>query len=141
MTDFYVFTDGKGNFFKKAAVVQPDGSFADLVVMDALPAGDKLIGKVASDTVATATLSNVAASASSVTILAANTARKRVVIHNDSTATLLLKFGATASATSFTHKLLGGASYESPSNPIYTGRIDGIWSSATGSARVTEFTA
>ena len=118
-----------------------DGRLIIAVLNTELPAGSNLIGKVAGDTVATATLSNVAASASNVTVLAANTARKRVVIHNDSTATLYLKFGATASATSFTYKLLGGASYESPSNPIYTGKIDGIWSSATGSARVTEFTA
>lgn len=88
----------------------------------------------------TATLSNVSGSASNVTILAANANRKRVVIHNDSTATLYLKFGVTASATSFTHKLIGGAVYESPSMPVYTGIIDGIWSSATGAARVTEFT-
>jgi len=89
----------------------------------------------------TATLSNVSASASNVTLLAANANRKRVVVHNDSTATLYLKFGATASATSFTHKLIGGAVYESPSMPVYTGIIDGIWSSATGAARVTEFTS
>jgi hypothetical protein len=88
----------------------------------------------------TATLSNVAASASSTAILASNANRKRVVIHNDSTATLYLKFGATASATSYTYLLYGGDTYESPSMPVYTGQIDGIWASATGSARVTEFT-
>lgn len=95
---------------------------------------------VTSDKAATSTLSNVAASASNVTILATNANRKRVVIVNDSTATLYLKFGATASATSYTYILYGGDTYESPSNPIYTGQIDGIWASATGAARVTEMT-
>lgn len=112
----------------------------DVTSLPAIPAGTNLIGKVGSDTSGTATLSNVAASASNVTILAANANRKRVVIVNDSTATLYLKFGATASATSFTYLLYGGDTYESPSNPIYTGQIDGMWASATGAARVTEMT-
>jgi hypothetical protein len=112
----------------------------DVTSLPSLPAGTNLIGKVGSDTASTAALSNVSGTASNTTMLAANANRKRVVIVNDSTATLYLKFGATASATSFTYLLYGGDTYESPSNPIYTGQIDGIWSSATGAARVTEFT-
>ncbi len=88
----------------------------------------------------TATLSNVSGSASSVTVLAANSARRGAVIMNDSTAILYLKFGATASATSFTYKLNGGETLELPSSPVYAGIIDGIWASATGAARVTELT-
>jgi hypothetical protein len=86
----------------------------------------------------TATLSNVSGSASSVTVLAANSARKGAIVMNDSTAILYLKFGATASATSFTYKLNGGETLELPSSPVYAGIIDGIWASATGAARVTE---
>jgi hypothetical protein len=89
---------------------------------------------------ATATLANVAGSASSVTVLAANTERKGVVIHNDSTAILYLKFGTTASATSFSYKLNGGETFESAMPVVYTGIITGIWASATGAARVTELT-
>lgn len=91
-------------------------------------------------TASTAMLSNVSGSASSVTLLAANSARKGAVIHNDSTAILYLKFGATASATSFTYKLNGGETWESNISPLYVGVIDGIWASATGAARVTELT-
>lgn len=91
-------------------------------------------------TTATATLSNVSASASNKTLLASNTSRKRIVIYNDSTAILYVKFGATASSTSFTYLLNGGETYESPSQPTYTGQIDGIWASATGAARITEMT-
>jgi hypothetical protein len=92
---------------------------------------------IVSDDITTATLSNVAAAASSVTVLAANASRRRVIIHNDSPSKLRLKFGATASLTSFTLALNAYETYESPSR-AYKGIIDGIWDSATGSARVTE---
>src|SRR5438552_3339938 len=52
--------------------------------------------------VGTATLTNVASSASSVQLIAANTGRVGLVIFNDSTQRVLVKFGITASATSFT---------------------------------------
>lgn len=121
-----------------AALTAGGGLKAGLV--DSLPAGTNLIGKIGSDTTSATALTNVSASASNVTVLAANADRKRMVIVNDSTATLYLKFGTTASATSYTYVLFSGDTYESPSNPIYTGRIDGIWSAANGAARVTEFT-
>jgi len=88
--------------------------------------------------ITTATLSNVSGSASSVTIIASNSSRRRLIIVNDSTANLYLKFGATASTTSYTVLLNAGDTYESPIFAVYTGIIDGIWSSATGSARITE---
>jgi hypothetical protein len=88
-------------------------------------------------TVAAATLANVAGSATSVTLLASNTAARGRIIHNDSTAALYVKFGATASTTSYTVRLDPDAYYEFPA-PLYTGVVDGVWSSATGSARVTE---
>jgi hypothetical protein len=87
---------------------------------------------------ATATLSNVASSATSVTVLASNTSRVGATVMNDSTQVLYLKMGATASATSFTVKMVAGAYYEVPFG--YTGVLDGIWASANGSARVTEIT-
>jgi hypothetical protein len=62
------------------------------------------------------------------------------MIYNDSNQVLYLKFGATASATSFTVYMLPGAYYEQ-TDQCYTGVIDGIWASANGNARVTEITA
>jgi hypothetical protein len=92
------------------------------------------------DAVTTATLANVAASASSVTCLASNASRKRAIILNDSaTATLYVKPGATASATSHTWQVPPGGSLTLDNFPIYTGILDCIWSAASGSARVTEF--
>lgn len=85
---------------------------------------------------ATGALANVAGSAASVTLLAANVARLGATIFNDSTAILYVKFGTTASLTSFTVRMISNAYYEVPFR--YTGRIDGIWASATGNARVTE---
>lgn len=93
---------------------------------------------VAPFTSATGTSSNVSGSASSTTLLASNAARKGATIFNDSTAILYVKFGATASVSSFGVKMIAGAYFEMPFS--YTGIIDGIWASATGAARVTEFT-
>jgi hypothetical protein len=86
----------------------------------------------------TSTLTNVAGSASSVTLLALNTSRRGATIVNDSAALLYVKLGTTASATSYTVRMTPNAYYEVPFG--YTGRIDGIWGAATGNARITELT-
>ncbi len=100
--------------------------------------GDRAGRAVVKSVAPTATLSNVAGSASSVTILAANTSRVGAAVYNDSSAILYLKFGTTASTSSFTTKLFPDGYYEVPAG--YTGILDGIWASAVGSARVTELT-
>lgn len=106
---------------------------------DYSPIATDLKGRVSVRQIAsTATLSNVSSSASSVTVLAANSARVGGTIYNDSTQVVYLKFGATASTSSFTVKLAADTYYEIPGG--YTGIIDGIWASANGSARVTELT-
>jgi len=88
---------------------------------------------------ATSALTNVAGSATNVTVLASNANRLRCIITNDNTSILYLKFGATASATSYTYRLLPQASI---TEDKYTGIIDGIWGVAgSGAARVTELTA
>jgi hypothetical protein len=83
-------------------------------------------------------ITSVAASVTSVTLLASNTARKGATIFNDSTAKFYIKLGATASTSSFTILMLGSGYYELPFG--YTGIIDGIWASATGNARIAEIT-
>lgn len=90
------------------------------------------------DAIAAATLSNVAASATSVQLLAANNNRKQAVFYNDTDKNAYVKLGTTASSTSFSYLLVPGATLELP-KPIYTGRIDCIWAAGpTGSMRVTE---
>jgi len=89
-------------------------------------------------TSATGTHTNITGSASNVTLQASNANRRGLAVWNDSTAILYVKLGTTASTTSFSAKLAAGAYYEGPVN--YTGNVDGIWASATGTARVVEFT-
>lgn len=98
--------------------------------------------RVRQDDRVTPVLSNVAQSATSVTIVAGNTERHGMIVHNDSTATLYIKLGATASATSYTYKVAPDSTLELPSCYGYTGTIDGIWSGAgAGAARVTDLSA
>lgn len=85
-----------------------------------------------------ATLANVASSATSVTLIAAAGGVKGRAVFNESTQVLYLKYGATASATSYTVQLAAGAYYEFP-QPVYGGVVDGIWASANGNARVTSW--
>lgn len=87
---------------------------------------------------ASATLANVASSASNVTLLVSNSARRMATFFNDSTSVVFIKFGATASATSYTVQVQASGYYEMPF-PTYTGIIDGIWSTANGNMRVTEY--
>lgn len=89
---------------------------------------------------ATASVTSVGDSATSVQLLAANASRLGASFYNTSTADLYLKLGATASTSDFTVKLVQGAFYELPP-ATYTGRIDGIWASDAGGAVVaTELT-
>lgn len=93
----------------------------------------------------TATLANVSGATSSTTLIASNANRKGLVIVNDSTAILYVKFGSSASSTSYTYLLAGSTGgipsiLELPASMVYTGIVTGIWASATGAARVTELT-
>lgn len=88
---------------------------------------------------ASSAVTSVAASTSSVTLLAANANRLGASIYNDSNKDLFLKLGATASTTSFTVKVRKGAFYEVAFG--YAGVIDGVWDTGvSGAARVTENT-
>lgn len=88
---------------------------------------------------ATATLSNVSSLASNQTLLSTNNDRLGVTLYNDSTQSLFVKYGATASSTSYTVKMGPGDYWEMP-QPIYAGQLDGIWDSANGAVRITELT-
>lgn len=90
-------------------------------------------------TCATGTQSIVASSATDVTVLASNAARRGGAVFNDSTQILfLLLSNTTSSATVYTVQLASNGYYEIPFG--YTGVLRGIWASANGNARVTELT-
>ena len=84
-------------------------------------------------------VTTVASSASSVTLIAANPKRRLVTIQNTSTAILyVLVGGGTATATtSHSVQVPSNGYYEVPLG--YTGAITGIWASANGSANITEY--
>ena len=83
---------------------------------------------------------SVAAATSSTSILAANTARLGATVYNDSTAICYLYLNSgTASTTAFTVQIAAGGYYEVPFT--YRGAIKAVWASATGNARITEFSA
>lgn len=95
---------------------------------------------IGSPSSSTGTTSTVAGNASSVTLLSSNTSRKGAVIFNDSSAILYVKLGTTASSSDFSYRVNPYQTLEIGANFLYTGRIDAIWASATGNARITELT-
>lgn len=88
----------------------------------------------------TSTQTQVADSASSQTILAANTGRIRATIVNDSTTTLYLRESSSAATTSvYTYKMYPD---ETVIIDDYNGALTGIWSAnASGNAIISEVTA
>jgi len=89
---------------------------------------------------ATATLSTVAGSITTVSLLAANAARKGVYVVNEgSTQVMYIAFAATASLTAYTIVLQPGAIWN-PDVITYTGAMSAIWYVAGANARVTELT-
>ena len=89
---------------------------------------------------ATATLSNLASAATSAQALASTAGRRGCMMVNDDANAVLLKYGTTASSTSYTVSIPAGGYWEMPF-PIYTGRIDAIWlADGSGSLRITEIT-
>ena len=105
-----------------------------------IDADGRPVVKVGGTKSSTAAVTSVASSATVVTLLAANPARLGLVIYNDSTAALHVKFGTAASTSSFTVQMATETVYTLPDNPIYTGIVTGIWASANGFALITELT-
>ena len=92
---------------------------------------------------ATSTLANVASSATSVSLLAANNNRKTAIIINDSTSDLYVTLNASDASTTNYSLFLAAKVGNTPSflainGDDYSGEIRGIWSSANGVARITE---
>lgn len=104
------------------------------------PWGDREGRQIVRENSGTATETQVSDTATSATLLAANTQRIGCSIQNDSSAVLYIKCGTTASATDYTARLVQYSYWEAPYG--YTGRIDGIWASdpGDGAARITEYT-
>jgi hypothetical protein len=86
----------------------------------------------------TGTVTSVADSASSQTLLSAGATRRGFRLYNDSPYPLYVKYGTTATTSSYTVKV---EPYDWLVEDGYGGRVDGIWSAnGSGSARITELT-
>jgi hypothetical protein len=87
---------------------------------------------------------NVPAANADTALLAANAARRGLIVSNDSTAKLYVLFDGSgagaASAANFTYVVPAGGTLELNPLPAFTGRVRGFWSAANGSAGVTEIT-
>lgn len=88
----------------------------------------------------TATVAQVASSATNVILLASNAGRKGAIFFNNSAQSCYVKLGVTASTASFTIKMDPASTLIINNDPVYTGEIDGIWDSADGVMAVTELT-
>lgn len=87
--------------------------------------------------VVSATVTSVNASATVVTLLAANANRKGAIFYSDSTNLAYIKLGVAASVTSFSMRVQTQTAYEMTIG--YTGIITGIWNGTNGAMRITEF--
>lgn len=88
------------------------------------------------------TLSSVNSSGSDGLILAANENRKGATFYNLSTQVFYLGLSTTTTTTSvYTIPIPSNTYYELPlcQGGVYTGQIRGIWASANGSVKITEF--
>lgn len=93
---------------------------------------------------ATGTVTTVDDTGSTTTLLAANTSREGVQVHNNSTSVLYVKYGGAASIAGggYTVKIPADGHWEMPGPSIYTGVLHAIWSAnASGYANITELTA
>jgi hypothetical protein len=116
-------------------------SMAVVVASDqsAIPISGSLSGSIYSLPVSASasSVSRVANSLASQTLAALNVNRKGLYLYNDSTANCYVKFGATASLTSFTVKLFSTDTFIMEP-PVYTGVVDYICDAASGSMEVNE---
>lgn len=84
----------------------------------------------------TGTLTNTTVAITSTTLAALSTSRRGMIVHNDSTEVLFLKYGSTASATSYTFRIAPGDHFIMPM-PLYSGTVSGIAGVANGTWRIT----
>lgn len=110
----------------------------DAAIVDTL--GNQLAGFDPSrpDTAVSATIT-VNNTAGGTVLLAANAARRKFLIWNDSGAKIFIGYEAVLSASDFAYEVPNNGFYESDIND-YTGEIRAFRTSGSGSVRITEIT-
>lgn len=81
----------------------------------------------------------VNSSTTSVTIAAANTARKGISIYNNSTAALYLSYASPATANNAFMAMQPGSLLMLDQQLMVTGAIYGLWTAQNGAAHVTQY--
>jgi hypothetical protein len=139
-----LWTTGAPGFtsFRVRATAFTSGSASVIILPGTMPF-EPMVTAIQTPLVSTPARANVAASASSVTLRAANALRKGLMISNQGTATLYVDLtgGTATTTTANSFPLAAGATYIMDSTTFTTGLVTGIWTATGGSgANVTEFT-
>lgn len=93
------------------------------------------------DYASTAVITVVGRTNVSTALKAANSNRRGLILHNDSTGLCYVAFAGTASLSAFTVRMTGNSTLSLDKIPVYTGIVTGIWaSSGLGDMKVTELT-
>jgi hypothetical protein len=114
----------------------PNSTPVDVALVDAN--GDQIPG-FDSSRPGNATLTQVVYGAGTVVVLAANPARRSVIIYNATNKPVNIAFAPTASLTVFSFVLAAGATEELPLNG-YTGPISAIWQAGATAGTVLHVT-
>lgn len=85
----------------------------------------------------TSTITNTAASTSSVTVVAANANRRGLLLHNNSSSGVNVAFADVDAAVTHSIGIAANTSFMLEFN--YTGKVNAAWTTATGNMFVTEF--
>jgi hypothetical protein len=139
-----LWTTGAPGFtnFRVRATAWTSGS-ASVIILPGTYPFEPMVTAIQTPLVSTPTRANVASSASSVTLRAANAARKGLVISNAGAATLYVDLtgGTATTTTANSFPLSPGQTYVMDPTTFTTGLVTGIWAATGGSgANVTEFT-
>lgn len=86
----------------------------------------------------TSAITSVSAAITDTPLLGINTGRFGAAVYAEGPGTLFLKLGNSASTTSYTVQMTPQTYYEVPF--YWTGSVNGIWGTASGTARITEIT-
>lgn len=139
-----IWTTGSPGFthFRVRATAFTSGTATVIIAPGGMPF-EPLVSAVLNPLVATPTRANVATSAASTTLRAANAARKGLIIANAATSPLYVDLtgGTATTTTANSFPLPVGATWTMDPTTFTQGAITGIWAATGGNgANVTEFT-
>jgi hypothetical protein len=156
VTDRVAITPGSGDYVLTDQVNHPtfgQGQAQVIKLADGAPDGVVTIGadgdggsttvgalRASADRCTQATASSVTVITSSTTLLASNAGRRGAMVSNVGSSTVYVRFGGTASTSTYSFQLGPGQTYEMPARPIFTGVINAVVSTGSGTVMATEFT-